>query len=334
MATNDPQIPAPAFPDRLRAQDPILAREDTNGLFQAFRARRLRGGKVMVYLRDNWEGLLTTFGALIYVYLSFNRITNPMVGVGIMWGMVFLRGALATARARSTGLMPRRIGEFFGLKMIGRLGALPRDLWLIPVSGAEVAVALYLEHRETIILRGAGSMVLSGTMLSLMYLYAFWPPLNQLWKEIFPLLAMALWVYCTNRRLMERAGASVAYRHVMAVAKRWEAGVLGKSIILDEQMRQTMKGMLVGAGIGLGFFALFFWGARLLPLAFRTSFLALVRSERPFAVGILILFMCLVVELIGRWRAYRRKALDFKLIEEKAAAYYEPYMRKELLGDE
>lgn len=159
---------SPAFSARLRRLDPLLAEEDTNGLFQAFRARRLlhsRSWRARLWWWDiqwkNLVGALLFLGAALYpfirliLYEDFLNIPAPV------WPFVFgimLAYTIADAILSSRLLPPIRTGATADERVPLSLGHVLNhfrgdrwqlvDLWLTPQSGGEVARALYLEDRE------------------------------------------------------------------------------------------------------------------------------------------------------------------------------------------
>lgn len=175
----------PAFSARQRAREPFLAEEDSNGLFQAFRAHRLRRDGRRAWRR--WPRAVVVGGVLfalmaIGVFILTMRSIRPWSAVWMIFIIIpLLQLFLAGARSWRGGLrLPPYLTEVLASPDAASAGLPParrsaklqsqaaRDLWLVPADGREVLVALYLESREqALALRGVGLGIAGITCVSL-----------------------------------------------------------------------------------------------------------------------------------------------------------------------
>lgn len=155
----------PAFPKWLKEMDPVLQAEETNAVFQAFRARRLDyggGGWRSLFRRRAranmspaliamWIGLL----AVVFVGCLISPFVAALAAVFLV---PFIQQK--STRQRIIGeFLPKRVSQVFSEKGFFESAAI--DLWLTGVKGSEVAEAIYLEKREV----NFGSSVLALLVL-------------------------------------------------------------------------------------------------------------------------------------------------------------------------
>ena len=136
----------PAFPEWMRRADPILAREDTNTLFQAFRELRRR--------RHGWRArsgivpvltVLAVFAGIalltLYVPRKFEALILPSA-----WVIILLYGKASRAAVAARTRLPSHVERFFQFPRLQLQVGM--DLWLCPLVGPDVFEAIYLERRE------------------------------------------------------------------------------------------------------------------------------------------------------------------------------------------
>ncbi len=147
-----------AFPAWLKRLDPILEVEETNGLYQAFRERRLRMGRrrTLVAIAGSFAPILPLVAvttALMILALAgesrwVQRLT-PLLALVVCCfaACVIFQRFTNRARKRTSVGMPLYIGEVFSPLAWQEQAAL--DLWMTGARGRDVAEAIYLETRET-----------------------------------------------------------------------------------------------------------------------------------------------------------------------------------------
>ncbi len=149
-----------AFPEWLKRCDPVLEAETTNGVYQAFRERRVRRGAWRTY-RGLFIGLAAFAGAsLVWISvviflvpllltLSFTPTVYFLLNAGIIAAILYFRFRRKPFRAR-TREFPFRVGVIFS--PVAWNEELAVDLWMTGATGYDIAEALYLEMRETWVL--------------------------------------------------------------------------------------------------------------------------------------------------------------------------------------
>ncbi|MDK2971706.1 MAG: hypothetical protein PWP23_1461 [Candidatus Sumerlaeota bacterium] len=163
--------PPPAFGPLARRLDPLLAAEDTNVLYRAFRIRRT------VHRRGTWQQFLENMrtghfnplapGTVRVVFpvvcTVLSLVMFPFVGwkAPILFGTLLAIVAVVALTKNETGALPRRVGSIFG----NRKAAHPArfDVWMLGRPAGEIIEAIYLESSEGNL--RVASIVILGTAL-------------------------------------------------------------------------------------------------------------------------------------------------------------------------
>ncbi|MBX3729075.1 MAG: hypothetical protein KF858_07800 [Candidatus Sumerlaeia bacterium] len=207
----------PAFPRWLRRADPWLATEDSNTLYQLFRARRLSK-------RPSLPGILgrivAIFLALLGVLLCFTFVLFSClfcIAPLIPPACFALWLPLSWHRQRRPNPEPRlpaTVSGIFSYRCC--LTQAATDIWLVGFSGREVLEAIFLEHRERSWALVTGMAIVFLLAVPLFYLLA-------VGRIALPnLMLLGLWA----------ASAKQVVRLVHVVA-----AMLGRVVILWPRMR-------------------------------------------------------------------------------------------------
>lgn len=145
----------PAFPEWMRRADPILAREDTNTLFQAFRELRLRRQGWMARWNVAPLGVALAL-AVLFALVPFGYAFWIAVAGAAAYRR--FRGYFASRQTR----LPDRVTALFRSQSLARSVAV--DIWLCPEVGSEVLEAVYLERRELNLLAFKTVSILVGVV--------------------------------------------------------------------------------------------------------------------------------------------------------------------------
>ncbi len=150
-APPDTDLP-PAFPQWLRQWDPILAEEDENPLFEAFRRRRLVYPPPLarrIWTRIRLPMLEGAVNAFILLLAFYTAVALPPVWILPVIGLALAAG-YATRTFGEQSAPPRSLVERIA-PVLGHTGNPSQVLYDIALSGAsarEMFTALYLERRE------------------------------------------------------------------------------------------------------------------------------------------------------------------------------------------
>ena len=323
--------PPPAFPPWLRALDPALAREDTNALFQAFRARRWRRHGLAIRLRDMGPGFLWLIQFLVWPIVS-QLCRGPGWASRLLAFLLSCAafGALAgfTVVLRRGGGLPLRLADIYDLsRSPGWSPTVIEDLWLLPLSGEEVVEALYLESRDGILTR-PWQVAFAGTTLALsIYLYTIPPALDDLWKELLPagllfgMLVRGLFLY------LRYGAVATARAYLLKIVRLWQSRVTGNPA--KELVARPF--MMIGIAAASAFLMipvlLCFGGV------FVDALLSMVRWSRALSVSACLVLAWGLFELVVRLWRNNTPPPDFDEVRRMAREYYEPYMRKQVAGE-
>ncbi len=142
----------PAFPQWLRDWDPILAEEDDNPLFEAFRRRRLVYPPPLarrLWTRLRLPLLEGTVNVMVLLLAFYTAMFLPAIWIVPVIGLALAAG-YATRVFGDGGIPARTLVERIG-PVLGTTGAPSQVLYDIALSGAstrEMFTAIYLERRE------------------------------------------------------------------------------------------------------------------------------------------------------------------------------------------
>lgn len=140
----------PQFRPWMRRLDPMLAQEDSNAIYNAFRAWReehTRGlwGRMSRTFRTNPLFILYAIGAV----MGFVLVVALVAFVGclgfILLAVVGVAVSALLSKMRKTGALPRTVA---GLFSGGIHSEAVHDLWLTGITGRELMMAMYLERRR------------------------------------------------------------------------------------------------------------------------------------------------------------------------------------------
>jgi hypothetical protein len=236
----------PAFPRWLRRADPWLAIEDSNSLYQLFRARRLAKGPSLAGLGRVvalFIVLLVSLACFFIVVFSCLFCIAPLVPPAFF----ALWLPLSWHRQRRPNPEPRlpaTVSGIFSYRCC--LTQAATDIWLVGFSGREVLEAIYLEHRERSWALVTGMAIVLLVAVALFYLLA-------LGRIALPnLLLLAVWAVSAKQ--------IVQLIHVLAA-------LLGRVVILWPRLRSwrldkqwsEVIGDAVAHGIGAVAGVIFLW---------------------------------------------------------------------------
>lgn len=172
-----------AFSEAMRRREPLLAEEDTNGLFQAFREIRLRHRAAQPWWRseDAMTGAAYTAVALLGLLPLTKALgVNPLeftMGLGAVVGMAALMHGAGGARG-----MPGSLEAIFRMaeNTNGRIDSWAlREIWTLPCGGRDVLIAISLEMRER------RSLSMLALPILLMWGLGFWIKVRGVDERLF-----------------------------------------------------------------------------------------------------------------------------------------------------
>lgn len=316
----------PVFPAWMRHADPLLVREDSNGLFQAFRVRRARPRQGVGSLLVGMMGPAMQVVIWAIVFGVGGRLSNYSY---IILCMLFAGDFLTR---RSEGL-PISLGQVFDQKREGKtLGPMGADVWLAPATGGEVIEALYLEYREGSLKSLPTSAVVLGILLAGIYLRYVWPPLGQLWKEALPLTLWGLLLW-RGVRILLLQGSGDAITGCGRVVDLWKTRGTSDEAYRSEQRWRVFR-LLFGVvlvAVPLSLLGICLWPG-LAASSLAAALASLMPGNRPLMVAALLTVMFLAVELYARSRPRGIEEHDLEALK-RAREPYEAYMRRIVLGD-
>lgn len=333
---SEPREFRPAFPEWLRQREPLLAEEDTNGLFQAFRELRLRRAAARPWWRTPKGALGIAFGLLPPAFLLWFVSTTLLFVVLVLLPLVCLMAVARIHSNRSTRL-PECVGELFLLPNIR--GQAMQDLCLMPLRGRDVLIALYLESREQAIPSTQFLTVVAAIVVPLFWVISVGLKRDLLLHAIVVLPVFA-WAIAGLRggllRMTEDQAISVSLTVRVAT---WKPPVLVEWRKILVQLVQTVLALLAFAV--LGWLLLVVVSAVVRTISFHVSmpemrwlgnFMLRWKDYSGIAGADLIL---LVIGLACRHRPSRAKqseALE-KLLAE-GDGYYADFLKRQVMGDE
>lgn len=198
---------APAFPHWMRASDPLLQREDSNALFQAFRTRR--GGS----RRRMWGRLVAGLACECSLAAAAILLWRGWEDAG--YGALALAAATFALRAKLVGAegsarrAPNSLGKVFGIHPDGTRRPpavqMATDLLMAGLRTRDLVETLYLERREyTLVMArqrfAAAAMMLAAGTLAMRSLWSPQP------VTILPLLAVYAFGWTAFRMMMTEGG--------------------------------------------------------------------------------------------------------------------------------
>ncbi len=154
MPENERELPSPppAFPDWLRRFDPLLAAEDTNALYQAFRLRRTVHARptMAAHLRTLWSWDIASHGIvlnfiLLVLALALSRFIG-LLAIPALFVLLLFSYASFRVHRRRTPHLPLTVSQVFTRDGLHESAA--REIWLAGFTGRDVLEAIYLEKRE------------------------------------------------------------------------------------------------------------------------------------------------------------------------------------------
>ncbi|MDK2971292.1 MAG: hypothetical protein PWP23_1047 [Candidatus Sumerlaeota bacterium] len=160
----------------MRRLDPILAAEDSNALFMAFRLRRTehaRSLRTLLRRRGSIPPMqifmaLGLVGAVIVLFRLVSCCAIPIVaGLAALFARSFQRTRIVGGR------LPARLSSVFSTS--GYMEEAAIDLWLAGAKGREVLEAIYLERREASKFGATGIVLLLSVLGFGLYLYVAHP---------------------------------------------------------------------------------------------------------------------------------------------------------------
>lgn len=151
MSSDPRENPKPAFSAYLRRLDPLLAAEDTNALYQAFRARRMARTSG---IRHSKSVRMFRLVAVVLLIIGVSGCIATLVPWFWLRALIVLGGIAAPIafvwlqpRSASARHLPHRLSEVF-FDIPGPKREAARDVWMTPASPRDVVEALYLEACE------------------------------------------------------------------------------------------------------------------------------------------------------------------------------------------
>lgn len=327
---NGNSTPRPAFPRWLRRIDPLLAAEDTNTLYQAFRERRQRRSWMARIADARSEFMIVGFATgglvlLVYVLARFGCLACLAALVPII---AFLAIASATRHRRiQSRRLPNSVSGVFSLRGFHEQAAI--DLWLTGSGGREIVEAIYLEQRQAN--WPVGMLYNLGIALLLTGLLMRHPYAGTIWY--FPRLVFIFSFLCFA---VTMAGLSIVTGMAMVrdyciepIVMAWKA---------DSQFLRSISSgvssyVRQATSIALSVFVL--------PVTFGILVLMISPNrdspERPDPVGWLMaaLIMFAITYLFGLFIRTSRSvyAAAFTSTADEAALQFEHFMRRRVMKD-
>lgn len=315
MGSTDSASLPPAFPEWMRARDPILAREDTNGLYQAFRARRLRARKPLGPVRDQLSAMLMPASVMLGCWMGIKMEVETLLPLLAIYAalMVLL---LLFCRDSSKPASMLWVSTVFGNSPDDMKPM--TDLWLTPTTGAEVAEAIYLEDREATLHEARTGAITYGILLPSYYILLISPPLGEIWRQIPSALLLLLLAVQYQLALAGPHGGRSARGAVAYVFAGW--------------VKETANEK---------------WPAReVYPIGYRDTFLTVLPlictprqaglwAESPlarsaFGVSVVLVILNAFYAVVLRHLRSNDTPTDFALHATRANEIYEPFMRNRI----
>ncbi|MBX3729378.1 MAG: hypothetical protein KF858_09355 [Candidatus Sumerlaeia bacterium] len=324
----------PAFSEKARARDPVLAAEETNGLFQAFRRRRRVygrqsgsfGDRLLYRMRRNWWAT-----ALLAVTVV---LTPPLV-----WFLgpefLMLAGFPAAVAVVFIVAPPGRLEAnippylFRSFQIGSKARTLATDLWMLGCPAEEITEALYLEMRES----HRGTQEFAFGLAVLMYLILAGLLLYFCsWSCVFFLAAMVLLL----RALLHWGEVSLidmTLQQINRLYDRWMA-----ALDFGGYVRSQISDLAVAAAwiLIIGFCGV---GGLIAMIAFLDSF-DVSRWIPSWLWPHLSWTIAAVVTLIAAWitRAWTRRSQGrlpglYSHVQRRACFLYNAYMASVVLAD-
>lgn len=321
--TTDTASMPPAFPAWMRDRDPMLAAEDTNGLFQAFRLRRAGREINLPYLPDPAIMALCSLAGLVAISdwrIVVVMATTVLVSL-LAWFVALNR------RVRAGERLPLRLTQIFSSAAPRQLGgSLGRDLWLLPLAGSEVAEAIYLEQREGGIRMLVRPVGVDAVWLAVVWLAVIRPAPAEMALELFPLAVLVLVWRKAVRWYLTEIEPSQCREVVNTEVRRWVAVADGMGVEAANLAGRATRSVIV-------FFAVAVAVAVALAVAMcGVPFVGGVgRSlgpQRPLMAGLVFVIAYLALVALDLWGsdedAPKWQAVPFT----EANPQYRPYLRK------
>lgn len=142
------------------------------------------------------------------------------------------------------GRLPYSLADVYDLRRKPVPSDVAADLWQIPISAREVLEALYLEHREVLLVKREPAALPLAVLSAIIYLVAMQPALLEAWRHILPLALFGLLGFQIRRKLRYEDGADAAYRHVGYIVMAWEREMAVSDTMFhrsNEELSQTYK---------------------------------------------------------------------------------------------
>lgn len=281
-----------AFPNWLRKLDPLLAAEDTNHLFQAFRARRLEYGPKgwrRYFSKSHLKGSLlpALIGTAIVLTGIIAFFTLGCCALLFIMAVAPLIYRKISKRRITEAFLPMRLAGVFHQGGFHEQAAI--DIWLTGASGQEVAEAIYLERRENSCRLIAGVMV-AAWIIGIATFCWYEPPVSPHSIAVCLTSIYFAWELCIL--LLVLGIDSVVYRDLASRFAVWR-GDEPLSAALGRTLRNlpALIALLVALALLVGVYIAVFVGIHWLLEHYRGSPLAdLIRAQQP-AYNLAVVFL-------------------------------------------